>query len=334
MSWSKNMEEKVFSQKCAKVVAVLRNASCILVAGHGNPDGDSLGSVLGFAEALRENFGKEVIRYSIDPVPSAFRALSGAESITREIEWYPDVIVGFDYGDIRRLGIPEEFLRAAQIITFDHHPPGRQEGDVAIIDTSVASTTELLYHFMREVDWSISKDVAQCLLTGIITDTGAFSHNTKERTFQVAGDLVARGAVLSRVYESAFGGKSAQVLNAWGSLIAGAYKDPGTNAMFLFVPFAEFKSYGIVLEDLAGIVSVLNRAAEADFSVFALEYEPDHIKVSFRGEEFKGVPVAPIAEVLGGGGHAYAAGCTLDMPFEEAQTRIKEAVERSVGVAV
>lgn len=326
------MVEKTFDQKSREVVDILRSASCILLAGHGNPDGDSIGSVLGFAAALRDNIGKDAVCYSIDPIPTAFSGLVGAESFTNTIEWHPDVIVGFDYGDVRRLNIAEEFLSASQIITFDHHPAGRQEGDVMIIDTDTASTTELLYHFMRAVEWEIRKDTAQCLLTGIITDTGAFAHNTKERTFQVAGDLVARGALLSRVYEAAFGGKSSRTLNAWGSLIANAYRDEQTNAMFLFVPFAEFKSYGIVLEDLAGVVSVLNRAAEADFSVFALEYEPGHVKVSFRGEEFKGVPVAPIAQLLGGGGHAYAAGCTLDMPFEEAQTRIKAAVERGVGI--
>lgn len=326
--------EATFEQKCATILAILRTGSYVVLAGHGNPDGDSIGSVLGFASALRENMGKEAVRYSVDPVPAAFGALVGADSFTHQIEWYPDVVVGFDYGDVRRLGISEEFLQAPQMITFDHHPAGRQEGDVVLIDTEVASTTELLYHFMSKVGWNISKDTAQCLLTGIITDTGAFAHNTKERTFQVAGDLVARGALLSRVYETAFGGKSARTLNAWGSLIAKAYKDERNNAILLFVPFAEFKSYGIVLEDLAGIVSVLNRAAEADFSVFAIEYEPGHVKVSFRGEEFKGVAVAPIAERLGGGGHRYAAGCTLDMSIDEAQTRIKEAIGSSVGVAV
>lgn len=326
------MVEKTFDQKSREAVDILRSASCIVLAGHGNPDGDSIGSVLGFASALRDNLGKEAIRYSVDKIPSAFAGLAGVELFTDTIDWYPDVIVGFDYGDIRRLNIANELLSASQIITFDHHLAGRQEGDVLLIDTDVASTTELLYHFMRSVGWEIRKDTAQCLLTGIITDTGAFAHNTKDQTFQVAGDLVAHGALLSRVYEAAFGGKSSRTLNAWGSLIANAYRDERTNAMLLFVPFAEFKSYGIVLEDLAGVVSVLNRAAEADFSVFALEYEPGHVKVSFRGEEFKGVPVAPMAQQLGGGGHAYAAGCTLDMPFEEAQTRIKEAVERSVRV--
>jgi len=330
----KSTTEATFEQKCAAILAILRAGSYVVLAGHGNPDGDSIGSVLGFAGALRDNENKEAICYSVDPVPAAFAALAGADSFVHTIEWYPDVVVGFDYGDVRRLGIGEEFLQAPQFITFDHHPKGRQEGDVMLIDVSVASTTELLYHFMRQVGWVISKEVAQCLLTGIITDTGAFAHNTKERTFQVAGDLVARGALLSRVYESAFGGKSANVLNAWGALIAKAYKDERYNVMLLFVPFAEFKSYGIVLEDLAGIVSILNRAAEADFSVFAIEYEPGHVKVSFRGEEFKGVPVAPIAERLGGGGHRYAAGCTLDMSLDEAQTRIREAMREVVGVAV
>lgn len=330
------METTVFKQKCAAALEVMRQSSQIVAVGHRNPDGDSIGSVLAFARAFFDNEGRSVVVYSPDGVPAAFAALEGSERVQVKLEWHPDLIVAFDYGDFARLGLDEEHALGAQVVTFDHHPAGRQEGDVVIIDTVCSSTTELLYRFMREVGWEVSAEVAQCLLTGLVTDTGAFAHNTHEGTFEVAGELVQRGAVLSEIYRTALGGKDARVLNVWGELLGKAQRDEKYNAMMLFVPFSEFASYGIVLEDLAGVVSVLNRVAETDFSVFALEYEPGRTKVSFRGEEFKGVAVASIAQRLGGGGHAYAAGCTLEMPIAQAQTAVMEAISavRSARVPV
>ncbi len=319
------MDRGVFVAKCFKALNIVRESDYILLAGHQNPDGDSIGSVLGFSNALYENEGKIAQAYSVDEVSSAFDFLNGYENISQEIKGYPDCFVGFDYGDFSRLCVDRDTIQGARIITFDHHPEGGQQGDVCVIETSVASTTEILYKFMRTVNWDISVKTASCLLTGIITDTGAFSHNTFYSTFLACGDLVRRGANIPQVYQRTMGGKSQKVLNVWGRAIEKTKKDEEYNFHKLFLSFEEFSSYGVVLDDLAGVVSVINKIDDSDFALFVVEYEPRVIKGSLRGEEFKGVAVSPIAAKLGGGGHAYAAGFTLNMSFDKAVDKIISA---------
>lgn len=322
-----------FREKCWKALAIIQESQHIVLAGHRNPDGDAIGSTLGFYNALYENEGKEACVYSGDSVPTAFDFLAGYSLFTHTIDRYPDCFIGFDYGDFERLNVPNDIVRDARIVSFDHHPQRSQYGDVCIIETQVASTTELLYYFMREIGWRISARVAQCLLTGIITDTGAFAHNSFESTFRAAGDLMQRGASISYIQQRMMGKQSQRMLNLWGSLLVKAHRDQQHNFLALFISFDEFQSYDIEVDQLAGIVNVLNRSADVDFAILVVEYEVGTVKGSLRGEEAKGVAVSHIAQQLGGGGHPYAAGFSLQMPFESARARILEAIQQCQNTA-
>ncbi|MYE38259.1 MAG: bifunctional oligoribonuclease/PAP phosphatase NrnA [Candidatus Spechtbacteria bacterium SB0662_bin_43] len=323
-----------FREKCWKALAIIQESQHIVLAGHRNPDGDAIGSTLGFYNALYENEGKEALVYSGDSVPTSFDFLAGYSLFAHTIDWYPDCFIGFDYGDFERLNVPDDVLYGARIVSFDHHPQRRQYGDVCIIETQVASTTELLYYFMKEVGWHISARVAQCLLTGIITDTGAFAHNSFESTFHATGDLMQCGASISHIQQRIMDKQSQQrILNLWGSLLAKAHRDDEYNFLALFISFSEFQSYDIELDQLAGIVSVLNRSADVDFAILVVEYDKGIVKGSLRGEETKGVVVSRIAQQLGGGGHPYAAGFSLQMPFESARARILEAIQQCQNAA-
>lgn len=303
----------------------------ILLVGHANPDGDSIGSMLGFYTALKDNFNKQVMLYAQDVIPPSFSFLKGVDLFSARVPWFPDLVVGFDYGDFERLGLPPSAIEGARMITFDHHPLAGQRGDVKIIDTSFSSTTELLYTFMRAVGWRISRTTAHCLLTGILTDTGAFAHNTSAQTLKIAGELLQQGVPLHDIYLQTFADKSPKVLNVWGELLQKIVHNPLYGVVSVAVPFQEFKKYGIVLDDLTGIVSVLNVVADADLAVFVIEYEPGKVKGSLRSEEFKGVDVSAIAKQLGGGGHKYAAGFTLKGSLDEAQAQIVQAVKQNVA---
>jgi bifunctional oligoribonuclease and PAP phosphatase NrnA len=300
----------------------------ILLAGHANPDGDSIGSALGFRAALEDNFNKHVMLYAQDAIPPSFSFLKGADLFSPRVPWFPDLVVGFDYGDFERLGLPEGAIEGARTITFDHHLPAGQRGDVRIIDTSFSSTAELLYTFMRAVGWHLSRTTAHCLLTGILTDTGAFAHNTSARTLKVAGELLQYGVPMRDIYLKTFADKSPHMMNVWGDLLQKIVHNTEYGFVSVAVPFQEFKKYGIVLDDLTGMVSVLNAVADARFAIFVVEYEPGKVKGSLRSEEFKGVDVSKIAKQLGGGGHRYAAGFTLKGSLEEAQARIAHAVRK------
>ena len=320
-----------FKQQCFDVLRLISTSTSIVLAPHKNPDGDAIGSILGFAQALKDNEQKNAVVYSADPVPSYFDFLSGYNDIVHTMSWYPDLFIGFDYGDFSRLGVDKKLLLGSQIVCFDHHPLRGQAGDVCIITTSVASTTELLYYFMKAVGWHISPHTAQCLLTGIITDTGGFAHNIHKHTFSACGELVEQGADISTIREQVMTNNRQEVLNIWGSLLSHIEKNEPHNFLSIFVPYRQFQAYGATIDDLSGVVGMLNKVFECSFVLLVIEHEPNKIKGSLRGDQFKGVEVAPVAERLGGGGHAYAAGFSLSMPFQQAQEHIMDAVHSAIS---
>ena len=309
-----------------EALKIMEEARSIVLAGHKEPDGDSIGSTLGFYTALRENLPrKEVVPYSYDNVPASLRFLKASRFIKHELNWFPDLVIGFDYGDFERLGLPQIVVGGARVITFDHHLESRQQGDVKIIDQSFASTTELVYEFFKAAGWAVSRDTALCLLTGIMTDTGGFLHNTSARTLKNTGELLQMGAPLEEVYAEAFI-KSPRVINIWGNLLERIVKNTEHGYILLTVSYEDFKKYGIIADDLQGIVSILGVVSEANFAVFLAEHEPGRVKGSFRSEPYKGIDVAQIAKVLGGGGHKYAAGFSLACTLKEAQNKVEEAI--------
>ncbi|MEX0877365.1 MAG: bifunctional oligoribonuclease/PAP phosphatase NrnA [Candidatus Spechtbacterales bacterium] len=314
--------------KFVEAKRIIEDSEHILLAGHMNPDGDSLGSVLGLRQAIEENLGKSTTPYLAgDPLPESLNFLPGCELLRDSISQQPDLIIGFDYGDFARLGIPEDVVEGTKIITFDHHPESAQRGDVKIIETDFSSTTEIVYSFLLSAGWHVSQKTALCLLTGILTDTGFFAHNTSARTLKTAGELLDRGASLHMVHSKTFAGKSSEVLNVWGNLLQKMQKDSKYNFSYTLISFDEFVKYGIVLDDLTGLISIMNNAHETGFSVLAVEYERGKIKGSLRSDKFKDVDVSRIAQKLGGGGHKYAAGFNLECSLEDARNKIYSAVE-------
>lgn len=314
--------------KFTKALSMIKDSECIVLAGHTSPDGDSMGTLLAMSNAIKENLDKKIITYSTDVVPSSLGFLHGVGNLTSKIDWYPDLIIGFDYGDFERLNLPEDKIQGARIITFDHHPISSQRGDLKIIETEISSTAELVYEFLKSVGWSISKNTATCLLTGIVTDTGAFVHKTSARTLKNVGELVNYGAPLGAIYTKTFTNKSPQALNIWGAFLKNVTTHPKYKFIAAYIPYTEFKKYGIVLDDLTGFISILNLIQDARFSIFAVEYEDGKIKGSLRSDKFKDFDVERIARFFGGGGHKYASGFTFEGSIEELEKEVLKVVEK------
>ncbi|MEX2144993.1 MAG: bifunctional oligoribonuclease/PAP phosphatase NrnA [Candidatus Spechtbacterales bacterium] len=320
---------ETLKEKFYRTAETIKSSNHILIAGHTNPDGDSIGSMLGLYGAIKESMGKEVLLYSADPVPASLRFLPGADVITPKIKWYPDLIIGVDYGDFHRLSIPHEMTDGAQIITFDHHPFNKQRGDIKIIETGFSSTAELIFAFLRTVEWKISEETATCLLTGIFTDTGGFVHATSPNTLEAAAELMKLGAPIQKIYSETFAGKTQKILNVWGEFLGKIEIFPEYGLGAIFIPFDEFKKSGIILEDFTGLISMLNLIEETKFSIFAIEYESGKIKGSLRSDKFKEVDVSKIAKLLGGGGHKYAAGFDIEASgMTEGREKILNAVKK------
>ena len=315
-----------FSSEFDEVFSLIEQKSNILLAVHERPDGDALGSMIAMFSVLKRKKGKKVVMFSKDPLPENLKFLPYSENIVHDTEigeFVPDLFFGFDYGDFKRLGVDSDLIKDAKVVTFDHHPPLRQIGDILIIDPAASSTCEILYRFLRYGKCFISMRTATALLTGIFTDTGGFAHvNTSISTLNAAGDLLRCGASMTKLQKQTFSDKSPHTLRVWGSILRHVLRDEKAGMSYVMISHKEFIKLGACLDDFEGIVSIINTPPDARFSLLLIEHTPKVIKGSMRSEPFKKVDVSRIANALGGGGHKYAAG------FELKGETLKNAVER------
>lgn len=312
--------KKEISEKIKEAISVIEKNNNILILSHEKPDGDSVGSSLALSEALLQK-GKRPVVFIPGGVPEKFNFLSYNQKIYDKIS--PslfDLAIFLDIGSLTRNPLYEEIKKLnIPIINIDHHLQESKEGRVAIIDNSFSATAEIIYFLLEEMGVKIEKGIALALLTGIFTDTGGFQHaTTTNLSFQIASNLLLKGARLDKVSKLTNSDKNLATLKIWGRAILKAKKDPFSKAVVSYINKKDLEVVGASLEDLSGVVNLINSVNDAKFTLLLTEYEQDKVKGTLRGNYFEGVNVKEIAEKYGGGGHPFASGF-------EVKGRVKES---------
>ena len=301
-----------------EAVQAVWSATRIVLACHVNPDGDAIGSMLGFGLGL-EALGKEVTYLSADGVPETLAFLPGIE----KIQPYTDcrdfgLGVGLDAGDLKRLGEnAETVLSAPLVMDIDHHVTGGQFGQVRLLDATSASTAELVYDLLLALGVEITPDIAQCLLCGVLTDTGSFRFsNTKPRTMAVGGALIAAGASPTVIYESVYENASFGAQKLLGRAMDRMARSTDGKLVWSWVIQSDFTEFDATDKDTDGIATALRAVRGAEVAIFLRQMPSGKLRVSLRAQE--PWDVAAVAASFGGGGHKLASGCSLDGPPEAA----------------
>jgi phosphoesterase RecJ-like protein len=315
-------------ERVAEILGILRGGERFLVCSHSRPDGDAVGSMLAFGMLLKQ-MGKRADLVSADRVPGIYRGLPGAEEIRNAIRVRGpyDAAILLECDDISRTKLRglEEFFQ----INIDHHVSGREFAQVNWIDRDAASVGELVYRLVKAAGATVTPELATCIYTTVLTDTGGFCFGgTRAGTFELARELVTAGAdpirIAQEVYFSAATSKVLLLGTALSSL-----KREGRVA-WVSISHADMMRANAAEEDCEGIVNYALSIAGVEAAAFFRELPERRIRVSLRS---KGrANVAAIAERLGGGGHENAAGCTLDGPMGRALEEILK--ELRTGVAV
>jgi bifunctional oligoribonuclease and PAP phosphatase NrnA len=295
-----------------EAVQAVWSATEIVLACHVNPDGDALGSLLGFGLGL-ELLGKQVTYLSADGVPESLAFLPGAEKIQTHTERRDFGLgVGLDAGDITRLGSnAETVLSAPLVMDIDHHVTGGQFGQVRLLDAMAASTAELVYDLLLALGVEPTPEIAQCLLCGVLTDTGSFRFaNTKPRTMAVGGALIAAGASPTEIYESVYENASFGAQKLLGRAMDRMTRSDDGTLVWSWVTQADFAAFGATDKETDGIATALRAVRGAEVALFLREMPSGKLRVSLRAKE--PWDVAAVAAQFGGGGHKLAAGCSLD----------------------
>jgi len=304
-------------QTFQKIKEKIDNATYILALAHQNPDGDGLGALLALGIYFR-SINIPHILFSLDPVPEYFQFLPNAELITSDETHLAnkefDLIIVLDSGDLEYAGVDEHFRKLKGlpvVINIDHHYSNTNFGHINLVHPTASSTSEIIYHFLDYFRHPINKEIATCLLTGILTDTGSFSNlATTPTSLEVASRLLASGARVRQITENTLKNKSLQQLQLWGRALSRIKKDEKTGVVTTVITQKDFDELGIDDNGTEGIANFLNNIDDAKAIIVLREKEGGVIKASLRTTH-PDIDVSDLAKKLGGGGHKKAAGFSV-----------------------
>src|SRR3954454_7583589 len=172
----------------------IESARLVALACHVTPDGDALGSMLAMHLLCRSQ-GKASVASWPEPfvVAPHYTYLPGLDAVTKPADFprAPDVMVTFDCGSLDRLNeLAEPAREAGELIVVDHHATNDCYGTINLLDADAAASAVMVYRLAKELGWSLTRDIAICLYTGIVTDTGRFQYsNTSPEVFEMATEL-------------------------------------------------------------------------------------------------------------------------------------------------
>ncbi len=299
-----------------EIAEILRNHEAFVIAGHTDPDGDSLGSSLALGLAL-EQLGKRVQVLSADPLFAAYRRLPGSQRITvstQAPDGYP-VAVLMECSDVNRSGI--EGLDGRLILNIDHHANNPRFGDVNWIETEVAAVGVMVYRLLLALGCEVTPTIATHLYVAILTDTGSFRYsNTDADAFRLSAELVECGvdpaAVAEAIYDNVPRDKVRLLAAALSSLVI----DPDGRVAAMALRH-ETLALSPAKPDTEGIVNHAQALDGVSVATLFKEVEPRRFRVSLRSDG--SVDVAAIAAAFGGGGHPRAAGCMVEGSLDDAK---------------
>ncbi len=310
----------------------LLRADRILILTHEKPDGDAFGSALGFQSFLR-SCGRNADALFPAPLPRRFSGFASDFLTTltpAEIRAAYDLVLLLDCANPARIGAGAEFnpafLSTFEFLNVDHHQGNCIEGAFNLVDPSAAAASQLAAEIALASGREIRQEAATFWLFGIVTDTGSFRFsNTDGRAMRIAAELLDRGADLERIVNAVYFSKPRNQQEFEADLLQNHVRSAfGGKFVYARLPDELFRRHGFDMRDGEGIIDLLR---EIDGSVIAaLIYSWNGVqKVSLRSKD-AAYPVGPLARSLGGGGHAMAAGITLESDPEQVERLLLEQV--------
>ena len=298
-----------------RMIELLKKTQKIVITGHVNPDGDSLGSMLALYHYLVQQ-GKTVELLLDDDVPAMYDFLPGIDKINKpETTVAADLLVVVDASDAERFGAIQKFVKAP-ILNIDHHISNTKYADYYYIDAQSAATAQILMELLEKAGACITRDMGICLYTGIATECGFFRYaNTTADTMYKAARLIELGIKPHRISEQL---EIKSVTN-----IMTLTKVLGTLEFFYQGKIAVI-TVDASTEDIdsEGFINYPRNIAGVDIAVMFKITAQHLIRVSLRSRE---ADVSKLSLLFGGGGHQRAAGCSIADTIEKAKEQVIQA---------
>jgi bifunctional oligoribonuclease and PAP phosphatase NrnA len=295
----------------------------VLIFGHKDADGDTLGCSLAFDEALRAR-GKRVYVVIPPPLPGMYAWMPGFDRIVEgpPPDADPRLVLFFDAGNMARSGSAVDQIREhAVLVNVDHHSSNSMFGDVNIIDPDAAAVGQMCLDLLTDFGWEITPTMATNLYTALMTDTGGFRHeNTNARALEDGSRLAALGADPSRIATMVYKSRPLTTLRLSALSIAGMRVEAGGRLAWARVTRKMLHEAGAVMAEAEGIIDTVNSIAGLEVAILFKEVGTRLTKISVRTRG--SVDAAALCAVFGGGGHVRAAGAEIALPIDRAAERV------------
>ena len=305
--------------------ALLRDQDNLLILTHRRPDGDTTGCAAALCLALRQ-LGRTAFLLR-NPEMTETNAVYAAELWAPE-GFAPAFVVSVDIA-ARSLFFPAAEAYFDRIgLAVDHHPSFEGFGAHQCVDPSRAACGEIVYEICRELG-EVTAEVALPLYAAVSTDTGCFVYaNTTANTHRVAAALLETGIDYFSVNKRHFRTKSRRRIALESALLGGMEFFHEGRGVFMAVPISLMERLGATENDAEDLSTLAGMVEDVDCGAVLRELKPDQWKLSLRTGANGRVNATRVCQLLGGGGHAMAAGATLEGRLEEVKARILEAVEQ------
>jgi phosphoesterase RecJ-like protein len=316
------------SPELAKIVDAIHARQRFVISSHSRPDGDSIGSQLAAAYALRA-LGKHVTLVNADPAAPPLRQFPGVPEITiaDRADGEFDAAIIMECGDLVRTGVAglERFF----VINIDHHPGNTGYGRLNWFDASAAACGEMIFDLVRALHVPLTREIATHIYLAILTDTGSFHYSSiSPRTFEICRETLEAGVDPVMVARSVYDSNNMGRLKLFGAVLSAMQIDPTARIAIVYLDHEMARQAGGTYEDTEGLINLPLTVKEIQAVVFFKQVEGDEYRVSMRS---KGdVDIGSVAKEFGGGGHKNAAGCTVTGPIDALQKTFIEKIERAI----
>ncbi len=301
---------------------IIKQSKKILLLSHVNPDGDTLGSMCAMYSMILSRFKKKADMSIVSNIPFNYTFLPNINLAQRYFDQslVYDLVIALDIASLERTRDAKIFFDKAKCtVNIDHHKTNPKYGDYQIIEPDASSCGEVLFNYFKQHNWAITNDAAICLYTAIMTDTGNFRfENTKPNSFRAVAELVELGANPNKLYKLCYENKTKNLVMFQNYCVNKAEFLNDNKIAYTTVYKKDLEKFSAGDDYTDGIAETLRAIDSTEISFVVKEVESKLTKVSMRSKK---IDVAKICELFGGGGHTYAAGCTI-------KASIKDSIEK------
>lgn len=306
----------------------LKNNDNYYILTHASPDGDTVGSGYGLCYALR-NMGKQANVLCSDEFPKRYDYLYAPY---KPQKFTPQTIVAVDIADKKLLGPRLQQYGDYVDLCIDHHISNVFFAKRTLVDPEAAAACQVIFELLSETALTeLDFDIAQCLYTGIATDTGCFKFDcTSAKTHIDAAELMKYGIPVGRINRMLFDVKSKARMKVEQFVSKGMEYYLDDQCAIAAVTLEDMESIGLAAEEFEGLAGLTTQLESIEVGIIIRQKDVGKYKISMRSTG--DVDVSEICKTLGGGGHSKAAGCTLEGKLDDIKIKLLAAVAPALGI--